>query len=265
MIFFRARQVYILRIINRKGKRGASSLMVRNVHALAWSVVALVFGVMVSVQYHDVVMGGAAFWSSSPDVASVETRLSAVESYNEHLRQQIDLYSQKVSTIQTKAIARGGKMASLERDIHAMNVLNGTMPLIGPGIEVVISDSKMSKVDRVAFLTHDWDLRSVINELFIAGADAVVVNNARITAQTGVFCIGPVVRVGNVRLGPPFIVKAIGPASVLAAALEIPGGVLDVLKSANRELFVSQPRVLKRVQIPSYSPALVAVQGAGTQ
>ncbi len=237
----------------------------RNMSALAWGIVALVFGGMVAVQYHNAVLGGVAFWSSSPDVASVETRLRAVEMYNANLRQQIASYSKKVTLLQATAIARGGMTAVLERKIHAMNVLNGTMPLSGPGVEVIISDSKMSKLDRAAFLTHDWDLRSVINELFVAGADAVAINNARITAQTGVFCIGPVVRVGSVRLGPPFVVKAIGPANVLAAALKIPGGVLDVLKSSNRELFVSQPKVLKRVLIPSYSPPLVATQGGINQ
>lgn len=240
-------------------------MSIKHINALAWSIVALVFGAMIAVQYHNVVLGGAAFWSSSPDVASVETRLRAVETYNENLRLQIEIYSKKISLLQATAIARGGTTAALERKIHAMNVLNGTMPLVGPGVEVVISDSKMSKLDRAVFLTHDWDLRSVINELFVAGADAVAINNARITAQTGVFCIGPVVRVGTVRLGPPFVVKAIGPSNVLAAALKIPGGVLDVLKSSNRDLFVSTPKVMKRVLIPSYSPTLVAEQGGLSQ
>lgn len=230
-------------------------------NALAWGIVALALGIMVSVQYRDVVLGGAAFWSSLPDVNSVETKLTAVSAYNRSLRLQMDQLSKKMAELRAKTIARGGDIAVIERKIHAMNVLLGTLPLTGPGIQVTISDKQMTGKQSEAFLTHDWDLRSVINELFDAGADAVAVNNARITLQTGVFCIGPVVRIGSERLGSPFVIKAIGPAHVLATALNIPGGVLDVLKAGNRGLYVSRPQVLAKVTVPAYTPELTANQG----
>lgn len=227
----------------------------------AWTVVALVMGVMVSVQYHDVVLGGTAIWSSLPDVASVGIRVQAVEQVNDSLRAQTQRVLEETYALQRLDLHRGGRLAEIERQLHAAIVLTGLSPLTGPGVVVRIDDGRMSPIDQEQFLTHDWDLRSVVNELFLAGADAVAVNNARVTSQTGIFCIGPVVRVGGIRLGPPFVIRAIGDPSVLAAAMDMPGSVLDVLRADNRGLRVTTPLRLRRVTVAAYSPPLFG--GAG--
>lgn len=235
-----------------KGKRSA---------IYAWTVVALVLGVMVSVQYHDVVLGGTAIWSSLPDVASVGIRVQAVEQVNESLRAQTQHVLDEAYALQRLDLHRGGRLAAIERQLHAAIVLTGLSPLTGPGVVLTIDDGRMSPIDQEQFLTHDWDLRSVVNELFLAGADAVAVNNARVTAQTGIFCIGPVVRVGGIRLGPPFVIRAIGDPSVLAAAMDMPGSVLDVLRADNRGLRVTMPSRLPRVTVVAYSPPLFGGSG----
>lgn len=227
----------------------------------SWTVVTAVLGAMISLQYHDVVLGGAAIWSAFPDVSSVGNRLQAVSRLNDQLRHSIRATEQLTYSLQKQELHQGGTMAQLEKQIHAAIVLTGLSPLVGPGVVITIDDGRMSPVDQEQFLTHDWDLRSVVNELFLAGADAVSINQARITAQTGVFCIGPVVRVGGIRLGPPFVVRAIGDPSVLSAALSFPGSVLDALRGENRGLYVSQPRKLSKIHLPAFSAPLAVLQG----
>ncbi len=222
---------------------------------------ATVLGAMMSLQYHDVLLGGAGIWSSSPDVAAVNDRLEAVTAYNQMLSQRIQEVQKQVISLQNQTLAQGGGVADLERQLHAVKVLAGTVPVAGPGVEVMIDDGKMSSNEQEQFITHDWDLRSVVNELFLAGADAVAVNDARITSTTGIFCIGPVVRVGNMRLGPPFIIRAIGDPKVLAAALNFPGGVLDALRGANRGLAISTPSVFRQLRIPAYVSSVTAANG----
>lgn len=148
-------------------------------------------------------------------------------------------------------------MAHVERELRAARILAGTVPLVGPGVSVTISDGKMDEVAMAQFITHDWDLRSVVNELFAAGADAVSINSARVTETTGIFCVGPVVRVGTMQIGPPFIIRAIGQSGVLSAALNLPGGPLDILRGANRGLSVSNPIQEKMISIPAYQTPLV--------
>ncbi len=229
---------------------------------LAWTLVTTVLGAMMAVQYHDVLLGGTAIWTALPGVGTVQARLLAVQTYNGALRRRIDRLDRQMTALQSRTLARGGEAASLARRLYADRILTGATALVGPGVVVTIRDGRVTGPDLEQFLTHDWDLRSVVNELFLAGADAVAINNARVTATTGVFCIGPLVRVGTKRLGPPFVVRAIGQPGLLRDALALPGGVLDALRSANRGLNVSQPVIKARVAIPAAeaSPAF----GGGT-
>lgn len=227
----------------------------------SWTVVTIVLGTMMSLQYHDVLLGGSAIWSSLPDVAAVSGKLQAVTEYNQSLQKRIRGIDRQMIGLQNRTLSRGGAVAALERRMHSDRVLLGTVPLVGPGVVITISDGRMSANDQEQFLTHDWDLRSVVNELFLAGADAVAINQARITQSTGVFCIGPVVRVGTTRLSSPFVIRAIGDPTVLAAALAMPGGVLDALRGANRGLIVVQPSKRKLIHLPAFTAPYIAGKG----
>ena len=223
----------------------------RRSSVLAWTVVTTVLGAMMAVQYHDVLLGGTAIWTALPGVETVQSRLSAVQVYNRSLQDRITRLNRQMTVLQARTVARGGEAAHLARRLHSDRVLTGATALVGPGVVVTINDGRVKGANLEQFLTHDWDLRSVINELFLAGADAVAINGARVTATTGVFCIGPLVRVGRDRLGPPFVVRAIGDPPLLRDALALPGGVLDALRSANRGLAVSQPVIRAQVAIPA--------------
>ncbi len=232
-------------------------------NVIAWTIVAAVVGGMMSVQYHDVLLGGAALWSALPDVAGVHARLEAVTDYNANLEHQIQAIDTKLVRLQNHALKKGGAIAQIQRQIDAAKILSGTSKVVGPGVEVTISDGQMRKADYEQFITHDWDLRSVVNELFAAGAQAVAVNQARITATTGIFCVGPVVNIGGQRLGSPFVIRAIGNPQVLRTALNLPGGVLDVLRGTNRGLAISTPAKESKVVLPAVTSPLTTSQEGG--
>jgi uncharacterized protein YlxW (UPF0749 family) len=101
------------------------------------------------------------------------------------------------------------------------------------------------------FLTHDWDIRSVINELFTAGAEAVSINGYRVVATSGVFCTGPVVRVNDHRIGAPFTIEAIGDPQALKSTLTMQGGILDLLRS--RGVNVSDPQMVQVIKMPPFT------------
>ncbi len=230
---------------------------------VAWTIVSAVVGIMMSVQYHDVLLGGAAIWSSLPDVAGVHARLEAVTDYNTSLSHEISHMDSLIVRLQNNALRKGGSVAEMQRQINAAKVLSGSAKVIGEGVTVTISDGQIRGANLQQFLTHDWDLRSVVNELFAAGAQAVAVNQARITATTAIFCVGPVVNVGGQRLGSPFVVQAIGNPSVLFAALSLPGGVLNVLKEVNRGLDISTPIMKRRLVLPAYETPITPMTVGG--
>ncbi|KUO95562.1 DUF881 domain-containing protein [Ferroacidibacillus organovorans] len=218
---------------------------------VAFTVVLSVLGMMLAVQYRDVTLGGAALFSSMPDIAGAVSRLDAVDAENHRILRQVRVTEQKINKLESQMIQEGGASSRALLLMRSAALLNGSTNVHGPGVTLTIQDGHLTGAAYEQFLTHDWDLRSVVNELFLAGADAVSINQVRITMQTGIFCIGPLIRVGDAKLGPPFVIRAIGNKTLLTDALNLPGGVLDALRAANRGLLVSKPVARADVQIPA--------------
>jgi uncharacterized protein YlxW (UPF0749 family) len=110
--------------------------------------------------------------------------------------------------------------------LDTLGVLTGTMPAHGPGITLTISDPE-GKVNAAEML-------DTLEELRDAGAEAVQIGSVRAVASTSFLDSGsattPGISVDGQQLSPPYTILAIGDSQTLAAALDIPGGVLETLR-----------------------------------
>lgn len=132
-----------------------------------------------------------------------------------------------------------------------INMMAGTTPLKGPGIEITLLDSKkplVNNVDTNLFIIHDEDLLKVINELNAAGAEAIAINDQRLLANSEIRCAGPTVIVNNTRIAAPYIIKAIGDPITMANAISMRGGVQESLSVWGIQLDVKRNN---NVVIPS--------------
>ena len=82
------------------------------------------------------------------------------------------------------------------------------------------------------------------------------INDYRVVATSAIFCTGPVVRVNDHRLAPPFVITAIGDPKTLQSALDIQGGVLDALRARN--LRVSEPQQVQLITMPAFTGSLAS-------
>ena len=57
-------------------------------------------------------------------------------------------------------------------------------------------------------------MRTVVEELWLAGAEGVAVNGERVTVATAILDIGGSVLVNSAYLAPPYQVSAIGPTDL---------------------------------------------------
>ena len=126
--------------------------------------------------------------------------------------------------------------------VRTLGILAGTLPATGPGIEFTISDPAGEVQADV--------LLDALQELRDAGAEAVELSGAggakvRVVASTHLVDIGEgdergAVEVDGTLLEAPYQFRVIGEARTLAAALDIPGGVLDALRQREAQGLVSQ-------------------------
>ncbi len=133
----------------------------------------------------------------------------------------------------------GGSRAALQdaqERARVLGILAGTLPATGPGIELTISDPRGAVGSEV--------LLDALQELRDAGAEAVEVASldgpaVRVVAGTSFADPAeedqPGILVDGTLLVSPYRFLVIGEPRTLAGALDIPGGIFDVLRQKDAQ------------------------------
>jgi uncharacterized protein YlxW (UPF0749 family) len=97
------------------------------------------------------------------------------------------------------------------------------------------------------------DIRVLVEELWLAGAEAIAVNGERVTSSTAILDIGGSVLANSAYLSPPYQVSAIGPADLYQQLSEAQG-FRDFVR-ARAEAFGIQISYaeLSDVTVPAYA------------
>lgn len=90
----------------------------------------------------------------------------------------------------------------------------GFAPVSGPGLRIIVDDSPDGSSDGVI---RDEDLAILLDGLWAAGAEAISVNDQRITALSGIRTAGSAIHIRTLPLRPPYVVLAVGDPDTLEA------------------------------------------------
>ncbi|MFI1801431.1 DUF881 domain-containing protein [Streptomyces sp. NPDC020379] len=123
-------------------------------------------------------------------------------------------------------------------------VLAGTVAAQGPGIELTVSDPKGS--------VEPDKLLDTIQELRAAGAEAIQINDVRVTADTYFSGAAGKVEIDGKKVSQPYLFKVIGKPQDLEPALNIPGGVVQTLEKEQAGVSVSRS---ERIVVDALRPA----------
>jgi uncharacterized protein YlxW (UPF0749 family) len=144
----------------------------------------------------------------------------------------------------------------LKEQLDAAEIIAGKKEVTGQGISVKMSDGIKTAplgVDASLFWLHDADILSVVNELRDAGAEAISVNEQRLTSISEIRCVGAMLSVNNVRVGEPFMIKAIGDSKALESALLFKGGIVSELTTYGIEFEIKKS---EKITVPAYNGAI---------
>lgn len=114
---------------------------------------------------------------------------------------------------------------SYKNEIRERKLEIGMEDLVGPGVVITMYDNQVKRPDwyDVNFdVIHDLDIQIILNDLKIAGAEALSINDERLISKTSVRCTGPTIRVNDVIMATPIYIKAIGDSAKLYAAVTVP-------------------------------------------
>jgi uncharacterized protein YlxW (UPF0749 family) len=145
---------------------------------------------------------------------------TAIELQRQHdlLGDQIVALREQIATLEQQGQGTTEMVRSLNRELEEARIAAGLIPLTGTGLVLQLNDSTLpvpDGADEADYLVTARDIRTVIAELWLAGAEAISVNGERITVSTGVLDIGHTILVNSAYLSPPYQVSAIGPTDML--------------------------------------------------
>jgi uncharacterized protein YlxW (UPF0749 family) len=157
-----------------------------------------------------------------------------------------------------ETLAKGDGLAkTLNEELQKTKILAGLTEVQGPGIILVIQDSKKGPpsnrmFEKENYIIHDYTIQQAINELNASGAEAISINGQRIIGRTPIRCVGPTAIVNDVRTASPFEIRAIGNPDTLWGGLNLPGGYMDVMFKAYDPAMARMER-RKLIQVAGYT------------
>lgn len=147
------------------------------------------------------------------------TMMRSLNDYRNRLNAELEALERSESAMSTTN--------SLEQQLQSARIFAGTIAVTGPGVSVTV--------------TADYDLYSmdvidITNELKVSGAEAIAINNRRLTSHTRVTHETDrdnvlYLAVDGERLLTPIVITAIGDPATLEKGLTFTGGIIDNLNA----------------------------------
>ncbi len=155
--------------------------------------------------------------------------IQILKNTNQNLRETVLELETRLAQVSNQEEA----LRAIKDEIIRDRIIGGGVDVSGPGIEMWVKRN----------IPLFW-LTDIVNELFSSGAEAVSINNIRLTNTTVGFDILPngQIALNGVILATPFHFQAIGERKVLLKALNQPQGIVQRIKESlpNVEVSVEQ-------------------------
>lgn len=179
---------------------------------------------------------------------------------NRTLQQELEALDEAYRQLLAQSQEETSAIKTITDDINRLKLASGVNAVTGPGITVTITGDAP-----LMFL----DLIDLVNELWATGAEAISINEHRITQNTTISetsdAFSVYITIDGEKLLYPVVVKAIGDPHTLEKGLTFTGGLIDIWKTQ----FSIYPEVQQReeVVIPAakYFPAWAYAQVPANQ
>lgn len=158
------------------------------------------------------------------ELAKIKEKYNDVESKLNETQNKITEYEEQISTNQDAS-------KILEQELLESKMYLGYTNVVGQGIVITLEDGKYSDIDY-------YDLIDLVNELKLAGAEAISVNDKRVVNTTEIVDIGSqFIMINGKKIQGPYVIKAIGNQKYLESGITLKNGYIDTIKANNKNIY----------------------------
>lgn len=196
-----------------------------------------VLGFLIIFQYK-LLTGKATVSDDTQSSDALLSEITSLKNEKEELINSNNSLSEQVKNYEKDALDSGNLSKDVQKQLVNYKMELGLSKVQGSGIIIQItpktSTFKASNSDTITLLS-DKDLNYIVNVLNFAGAEAVSINDFRITTQTGIKVSGNYISIGKAgRVSPndTITIKAIGEKTNLKIGIQFQG-LLESLVGTN--------------------------------
>lgn len=169
------------------------------------------------------------------EIALLKTKYESLEIELEDTYTKIDEYEHNIENNEKT-------LQLIDEELKQNKLLLGQTNVYGEGVIIYYEDDT-KKVDYN-------DLLKLVNELNLAGAEAISINDQRVVNQTEIVNADSYIYINGERTTSPFIIKAIGNKKYLEAALTGKGGLEETAKKNDKKFRVESS---SQIQIQKFN------------
>jgi len=237
--------------MNKEDRVSGYSMKSKIFNQIAIGIVCIFLGFIVAVQYQmfQASLGdGLAPFKRQTELTN---ELLALKEEKTQLIQELDKVRDSLTEIETSASKDNAIIRNLTNTVREYELLAGMTSVKGEGIEVRIENPPVDPANytETNVISQYAEILKMVNDLNAAGAEAISINEQRITGRSEIRAAGQYLNVNFVPQSLPIVVKAIGKKSALEGALTFRFGQITHLRDVG--LLVDIKR-LDEVIIPRY-------------
>jgi uncharacterized protein YlxW (UPF0749 family) len=181
------------------------------------------------------VVGVAAYNLTATSGPRSEARADLIAQIEDR-RQEVDALAEQAQQLQAEVTALEADELAGQGDAQRardLSVAVGAVPMQGPGVVVTLDDAPSAAVEDSGSSgdqadqgrVYSRDIQFVVNSLWEAGAEAISVNDIRLTSVSTIRFAGSAIIVNFRPLTRPYVITALGnPRELPGAFAEGPGG-----------------------------------------
>ena len=217
----------------------------RVVLAIIIGFTALIFTMVMFTQFKTV---------EKTDISAIETmreaelraELSASKTKYKEIETKLEEVNSKIKEYESKIQSNDDATNLLIKEVRQAETYLGYTDLEGEGILITLQDNEYKSIE-------SFDIITLINELKIAGAEAIEINGQRIIAYSEIVDVNGKILINTTRISGPYIVKAIGDKKYLESAITIKGGYYDDMIANDKTISYE---ISNRIEINKYNQTL---------
>jgi len=180
----------------------------------------------------------------------IETALG-LQSQQEALKAQIVDLRRRIGELEVQDPGAAESLRRLYADLETARIKAGLISVTGPGLALRMEDGPPD--GGIDALVSARDVRTMVEELWLAGAQAIAVNGERVLSGSAVIDIGGSILVNSAYLAPPYTISAIGPSDLYDRLQSAVGFVEFVQGRAQPAGLRLSAAVLDSLDIPAFA------------